>query len=422
LVLSVAVIATSALIFLLAGWIIDRRVQGLLDDRLGEALIAQARTIAAELEMPDEDSPVALALTLGALARARLASGAEMVVLLDARGNVVAADPPTLGARPYLRLDNAPLAAALTGRAAYGERYRLGGIDLKSAFAPVSDPFGEVVGAVGVEAPAGFFGALREVRLALAATLGIGMVLVVGLTLVVWRFWSRSEASERALWRSQHLAMIGQMTATMAHEVRNPLSIIKATAERIRRKYGDGSELFEFIPEEADRLDRLTRWYLNFARPTDLTFAPVTLAEIAEESLSRLRKELEAADIAVNCPTGDAKGECEADRDRLVQAVLNVLINAQQAIGRGGTITVHISEHGERVRLEIKDTGRGIPLEEQPLVFEPFRTTKTTGSGLGLAVVRQVIEAHGGSVGLESTPGVGTKVWLELPRRVSDAR
>jgi len=244
------------------------------------------------------------------------------------------------------------------------------------------------------------------------------MALVVGLTVVVWRFWSRSEASERALWRSQHLAMIGQMTATMAHEVRNPLSIIKATAERIRRKHGDGSELFDFIPNEVDRLDQLTRWYLNFARPAELSFERASLAQIVEDCLTRLRKEFEAAGLHLErAYPSTMSAECEVDRGRLQQALLNVLLNAIQATPNGGRITVRLDDSDERVRAEIEDTGSGIPKDEQALVFEPFHTTKTTGSGLGLAVVRQVIEAHGGSVGITSAVGNGTTVWIEIPKR-----
>lgn len=424
LIVSLAVILVSAIVFIAAGWVIDRRLQGLLDARLGDALVAQARTIASDLAMPSGDDtsaqedPVALALTYATLAKARIASGAEVVVLLDARGNPVAADPPLLGARPYWNLDSAPLASALTGVPAYGERYRIGGIDLKSAFAPVTDVFGDVVGVVGVEAPADFFGALRQVRLALAGTLGIGMVLVVSLTLVVWRFWARSEASERALWRSQQLAMIGQMTATMAHEVRNPLSIIKATAERIRKRHGDGSELFDFIPEEVARLDRLTQWYLNFAKPTELTFEHVSLRQIVEDSLARLRKEFETSGITVERQLDErVDGQCEGDRDRLQQAVLNILINARQATPEGGRVSIRLTDRDDRVRVEIEDNGVGIPKPEQPYAFEPFHTTKATGSGLGLAVVRQIIEAHGGVVGLTSEQHSGTVVWFEIPRR-----
>jgi len=417
LVVSVAVVLASATIFAAAGMIIDRRVVRALDARLGDALVAQAQTIAANMTMPSREDPVAVALAASELARARLASDAEMVVLVDARAGIVAADPPALGTREYLTLDNDALASALTGRAAYGERYQVGGIDLKSAFAPVMDPFGGIVGAVGVEAPAGFFGALRDARLALATMVAVGIALVVALTAVVWRFWTRSEASERAMWRSQHLATIGQMTATMAHEVRNPLSIIKATAERIRRKYGDGSELFDFIPEEADRLDRLTRWYLHYARSPEVAFAPISLADIVRESAARLRKEFEASDIAVVLPPGDERGECEGDRDRLTQAVLNIFINAQEAMPTGGTITARIGGDEDRVCLEIEDTGPGVPPGERERVFEPFTTTKPMGTGLGLAVVQQVVEAHGGTASIDGAPGGGAVVRIDLPRR-----
>ncbi len=415
-VVSIAAVATAALAFAATGVWNYQRLERLLDARLGEALVSLARAVAIDMTIPDPDDDFEMALALDQLSRAREASGAEMVVLVDAVGNIVAADPPALGQKPYLVLDSAPLASALTGEAAFGPRYSVAGVDLKSAFAPVRDPLGDVIGAIGIEAPADFFGALRDVRLTHALGMGIGMALVVAMTAVMWRFWARSERSEHALWRAQHLAMVGQMTATMAHEVRNPLSIIKATAERIRRKYGDGTELFDFIPEEVDRLDRLTRWYLDFAKPEREERTPASLAEIAEESLGRLRKEAEAAGVELVPPDGETAGQCTVERDRVMQAVLNVVMNALQATPAGGTVTVRVSEPGNRARIEIEDTGEGIPVAKQSEIFEPFRTSKAQGSGLGLAVVRQVVQSHGGDVGLTSVPGEGTTVWIEFPK------
>jgi len=415
-IVSVAIISVSAAIFATAGFFIDRRLVNVLDARLGDALETQARTIATTITIPPDDDPVSLALVVEDLTAARIASEAQLIVLFDRYGAVIAADPPALGAVPYLRLDNAALASALTGEVSAGERYQIGGQDLKSAFAPVTGPFGDVIGAVGIEAPAGFFGALRDVRAALVTTLGIGMALVIGLTLIVWRFWQRSERSERAIFRAQQLATIGQMTATMAHEVRNPLSIIRATAERIRRKYGDGDEIFDFIPEEIDRLDRLTRWYLDFARPSEITLASVELNELVKETLSRVRKEIEAAGVTVEIGEVSNPVFVAADRDRLLQAILNILINAIEAMSDGGRISTQIAIRGDTARLEISDTGPGISPDVRATVFDPFVTTKTTGSGLGLAVVRQVVESLHGHVGIESETGGGTTVWIELPK------
>ena len=412
-IVSLTVIVVSLTIFAAAGYLLDRRIIRLLDARLGETLVGHARTIATDIVPPPADDAFSLALVIAELTDARLASDAQVVVLLDNTGSIVAADPPGLQSQAYLRLDNAALASALTGSAASGERYSVGGQDLKSAFAPITDSYGDITGAIGVEAPADFFGALREVRAALLTTLAVGMVLIVALTGVVWRFWARSERSERAMFRTQQLATIGQMTATMAHEVRNPLSIIRATAERIRRRYGDGDELFDFIPDEVDRLDRVTRWYLDFARPSELDRRPVDLRAVVEESVERLRKNLEQGRIDVRIDSPRAL-TVVADRDRLVQAVLNVLINATEAMTGGGEVDVRIATRGESVRLEIADTGPGLPSDLGDRAFEPFATTKAKGSGLGLAVVRQVAEDLGGAAGVESAD-TGTTIWMELP-------
>lgn len=419
LVISVAIISVSAAIFATAGFFIDRRLISVLDARLGQALETQARTIATTITIPLDDDPVSLALIVEDLTTARIASDAQLIVLFDRYGTVIAADPLALGAAPYLRLDNTALASALTGEVAAGERYQIAGQDLKSAFAPVTGPFGDVVGAISIEAPADFFGALRDVRAALVTTLGIGMALVIGLTLIVWRFWERSERSERAIFRAQQLATIGQMTATMAHEVRNPLSIIRVTAERIKRKYGDGNEIFDFIPEEIDRLDRLTRWYLDFARPSEITLASIELNKLLRESVSRVRKEIETAGVTVEIGGIAEPVFVAADHDRLLQALLNIVINAIEAMPDGGRVRTQIGIRGDFARLEISDTGPGIGPEIRATVFDPFVTTKASGSGLGLAVVRQVVESLHGRVGIESEIGVGTTVWIELQRTKS---
>jgi signal transduction histidine kinase len=416
LVVSLAVIVISTLVFLGTGIYVARRLENLLDARLGDALLSLAKTVASEMIVPSQDDPVALELTIVTLARARRESGAEMIVLLDRTGRIIAADPPALGRESYLTLDNDALASAMTGMAAYGERYRVDDVDLKSAFAPVKDPFGQVMGVVGIEAPADFFGALRDVRLMQGLSMVIGLLIVFGLTAVMWRFWSRSEISDKALLRTQHLATIGQMTATMAHEIRNPLSIIRSTADLIRRRHGDGSEIFDFIPEEVDRLDRLTKWYLDFARPTEARFEAISLVTVVNESISRLRKEAEVAGVTMEPPADGTDGTCQVDHDRVLQAVINVLMNAVNATPRGGEIHARVIDEGSEMRIEIEDTGHGIPEDRLAHVFEPFHTSRAAGSGLGLAVVSQVLEAHGGTVGIESTPGEGTTVHMTFPK------
>jgi len=111
-----------------------------------------------------------------------------------------------------------------------------------------------------------------------------------------------------------------------------------------------------------------------------------------------------------------AESECLVDYDRLVQVNINILLNARQAIGSNGRIEARVFEKSDVIRVEVKDNGPGIPARVQPNVFQPFFTTKTAGSGLGLPVVKQVVEALGGRVGLTSRPGDGTTVWYELPR------
>jgi signal transduction histidine kinase len=231
------------------------------------------------------------------------------------------------------------------------------------------------------------------------------------------RSYAELERAQRRIIQGERLAALGEMSAVVAHEVRNPLGVIfnsLGSLRRLVRPTGDAKMLLEIVEEEADRLNRIVGDLLDFARPAT--------PELRREPLERVVEDALAAALAPHPPGVEIARELDASLPpvpmdaRLVrQAVLNVLVNAVQAMPEGGRLTVRTRADDDEAVLEIEDTGPGIPDEVRARIFEPFFTTKASGTGLGLAVVRRIVEGHGGTVVVCSRPGEGTVFGLRLP-------
>ena len=177
-------------------------------------------------------------------------------------------------------------------------------------------------------------------------------------------------------------------------------------------------KLSNIIIEESGRLNDIVTDFLDFARPQVPNLQDCSLSEVIERNVTFLRPELDKKGVIVNDGNlGDKPYTTRADPGLLHRAFLNIFINSIQAMEDGGNITIRIEEQKENHRVEIQDTGIGIRDENLKKIFSPFFTTKEKGSGLGLSIVKNIIEGHKGKVWIESEEGVGTKVFLTLPRR-----
>jgi len=225
---------------------------------------------------------------------------------------------------------------------------------------------------------------------------------------------------ETQLHQAERLAALGEMVAAVSHEIKNPLGIIHSTAELLGGTPGSNDSqkrLSQVITEESTRLNRIVTEFLDFARPQVPNLDRCDLKEILEKNLFFLGPELEKRIIEVHHNLDGKSLVLMADRGLLYRAFLNILINAFQAIQDGGRIDVTVREVSDRYHVEIEDSGSGIRSENLNKIFNPFFTTKEKGSGLGLSIVQKIIEAHQGSVTIESTEGKGTKVEISLPRQ-----
>jgi signal transduction histidine kinase len=209
------------------------------------------------------------------------------------------------------------------------------------------------------------------------------------------------EASQRLALQNEKLAAIGRLAAGIAHEVRNPLGVIRASASMVREHFMSGEEAYracDFIREEIDRLNGLITSLLNFARPAELRLQPVAIEQVIDTALHLTNDELQRRGITLTRESAGTLPPVLADPDLVAQVVFGLLVNAAEAIDRNGSITVRTVSGPHEVDVEVLDTGPGIPLAEAEQIFEPFFTTKPTGTGLGLPMAARIVQAHGGTI------------------------
>lgn len=228
------------------------------------------------------------------------------------------------------------------------------------------------------------------------------------------------ELQERAK-RSEHLASIGRMAATVAHEIRNPLSSIRGFAQYFAAMFGGKQEEHGYavaMMEESDRLNRVVSQLLDYARPLELNSSLVDVRKLFGDVSRMVSLDTEAQKVQIIQDVDDALGVIRVDRDRMLQVLLNLIQNSIAAMQEGDEIMLRAAPYDAEgaVMLSVEDTGVGISEEDIPQLFEPFFTTKTRGTGLGLAVVRKIVDAHDGQVRVESEVGKGTHITLILPQ------
>jgi len=324
---------------------------------------------------------------------------------------------PLLGAQPEVAvaLAGIPVATSLY------ETPELRGTFFKTGFVPIENADGEVIGVVAVEGGSGFFAILPALRRiwwgAGLASAVIACVLAV-LLLGVFRALGRSERELRA---TTALATAGQLAAVVAHEIRNPLAALQSRAERAQEELRAGddprrvADLLEAIPLEVHRLDRIVTNYLSLARGADAG-GSCAVSQVVGETLDLVAKDLERARVAVKYVAPDRDLRARIGSGPLRQSLLNLFLNAREAMEGGGELSVRVRADASWITLEVEDTGGGIDPRIHRKIFEPFYTTRPTGSGLGLAVVSSIVRSHDGRVEVRSESGRGATFVLTLPR------
>ncbi|WP_437325715.1 ATP-binding protein [Sorangium sp. So ce381] len=238
---------------------------------------------------------------------------------------------------------------------------------------------------------------------------------------------------------AERLAAIGKMAAHVTHEIRNPLSSIGLNLELLEEEVArasaadmpdaelrpvmkESAQLVTAIRAEVDRLSRIAEQYLSVARRPRPRLEPERVDDLVQELVAFVRPELDRAGVAVRVEVEEAGPEILLDESQIRQALLNLLRNAREAMPKGGEIVVSVSFSSGAATIAVDDTGPGVPEELRASIFDPFFTTKQRGTGLGLAVTRDIIEAHGGTISCEPREAGGTRFRIALPAGRSPAQ
>jgi hypothetical protein len=245
------------------------------------------------------------------------------------------------------------------------------------------------------------------------------LAIQAGLAIERARLIGELKDNQQKMLQTERLTVIGQMAARVAHEIRNPLVAIGGFARSLLREAPPDDlrrEALEIIVSEVRRLEAIVREVLDFTKPSPPDLKPLDLRRVAAELLDLMRMEIELADVETSVEAEDGLPLALADRDRIFQALVNVVRNALHAMPEGGRLTLRLSAPEDRVELAVQDTGVGMSPEVVARLAEPFFTTKSAGSGLGLTIAAQIVRDHGGEIAVESAVGVGTTLRIRLAR------
>jgi two-component system sensor histidine kinase HydH len=227
---------------------------------------------------------------------------------------------------------------------------------------------------------------------------------------------------EEKVRRSEKLAAIGELAASVAHEIRNPLSSIKGFAQYLRHALKDKpreKEYAETMVSEVDRINTVVTDLLTFARPMESELVPTDVTELIEHTVRLIQADAQTRNINVQIRISDLS-KIPLDANQMTQAILNLLLNALQAVRNGGRIEVgaELNTSDSLLKIWVEDDGSGISADQKKKIFDPFFTTREKGTGLGLAIVHKIVENHRGEINLESPPvgkKQGTRIALSIP-------
>ena len=240
----------------------------------------------------------------------------------------------------------------------------------------------------------------------------VALALLIATSSFVWRLSQAAERNARQLQRERHLASLGEMSAVLGHEIRNPLTSLKGHAQLLVEKLGEDHpdhSRAERVVTEAKRLEQLTNEILLFVRSGQLEVVEVDPSAVAREAVSQVESD------RITLVDAEPGGRWPMDAGRMQQVLVNLLRNGLQASPPGLPVELSLSRHEDRLEITVRDHGAGIMVGHEQRVFEPFHTDRVHGTGLGLTIARRIIEGHGGHIEANNHPQGGAIFRIVLP-------
>ena len=424
------------IVFNLGSWLFFNKMEDFLEDGLARRLFSIAALAANNIEITpgvsiddfiffteqNSDAYLLIQSKLRSLQNKYELEGVYIIdfqskVLIDGKGIFHEGTKLT-----YMQQDSMALRKAWAGKVAVSPIHIIEGNRFKNVYAPLTNIMGDITAILALEANAEFFNIINLFRrgLIVSGLASLGAIILFSLFLA----WTINLLinTQKSLRKTEKLALLGQMAASVAHEIRNPLGIIKATGDVVKLKYENKEqpdELFDYIGAEVNRLNNLVTDFLSFARERKLDKKNGSVLNTIQKAVTAFELDCQEKNITIAINAKNEIKNLNFDDEKIHQVLYNLLANATQAINEDrGEVTVEVNNYNKKgenfVEIKVIDTGQGIEGDLEK-IFEPFYTTKSSGSGLGLAITKQIIEKHGGWIDVESVKNKGTTVKLYLP-------
>jgi signal transduction histidine kinase len=264
----------------------------------------------------------------------------------------------------------------------------------------------------------------NSLRSILVLGLAILTVGILGMAVIFYNQHSHMReisALQAEVARRERLSALGDLAATVAHEIRNPLNSVSMGLQRLKGEFhptedeGEYARFIELMRGEVARLNSIVEEFLSLARPLEIKPEEVRIDALLQDLAALAESDAESAKVKIDVAASPDLPSARVDRNYFKQLLLNLVLNAIQAMPDGGRLTLAARTERENLLLTVVDNGAGIPKEVLPRIFEPYFTTKTRGSGLGLVIARRIVEAHGGKLTAESEVGRGSRFQVSLP-------
>lgn len=418
------------IIFNTGSWFLYSKVKKQQDIELGKRLEFIATSIASKIENDSLNDSLEDIFTFPELSNflieIRNNYNLDEIFIFDEEKYVLIDKDVTIIDKPYpyLLWHFDFIKNAWEGKSSFSNLSEFKNEFFKNAFAPIKNKQGKVEKIVCVEASSNFLRVLNILKKGLISVIIWSILIIICLGILLNRLFSSMIKTQKLIEKAERIFNLATLSAMVAHEIRNPLSIIEVTGDLIKRKYGtEKDELFDYIPEEVTRLNKIINDFLDFSRETPLKKRKISLNKILDEIIKKRKEKIQEIEINF-CPDLRIK-ECFFDPDKIKQVFINLLQNAIQSVSTTNEKKIEIKTElisqkkkinsNSYLKIEIKDTGIGIIKKDQKNLFEPFFTTKTKGTGLGLYIAQKIIKQHHGEIKIDSMETQGTIIQILIP-------